>query len=82
MAKKKPVIDDLFKRTTDQPQPAKADPITARGVGLKLSEWQEIETLAEGLNMTPHALAVYLLRYGMTDLRAGKIKTKTTTTLE
>ena len=51
--------------------------IDPKGVGLKLSEWKEIEYLAKVLGMTRHKLAVKLLRYGLSHLKSGKIKTKT-----
>ena len=83
---KKPAIGNLFSKT-EQAQPSRGeDKIDAKGVGLKLSEWQEIEDRAKALGMTRHGLAAILLRYGLEHLRSGKIKTKTetqkTTTLD
>ncbi len=71
---KKPKID-VFERTSTQPQ--QDDIIEAKGVGLKSSEWAEIEQRAQSLGMTRHKLAAILLRYGLDHLRQGKIKTKT-----
>ena len=83
MAKKKPAIGDLFsKTTTTQADDAPADPITARGVGIKASEWAEVERLAGDYGLTAHALAVRLLRYGLDALKAGKIKSKRSKTLD
>ena len=82
---KKPIIGNLFEKTETQ-RNKKDDIIDAKGVGLKLSEWQEIEDRAKALGMTRHGLAAILLRYGLDQLRTGKIKTKTetqkTTTLD
>ena len=68
----------LAKTSTDKP----IDIIESRGVGLKQSEWAFIEKAAAELNLTTHGLAVYLLRYGLKEYKAGKIKTKTQTTLD
>lgn len=76
MAKKKPLID-VFTKTSNEAQPAQDDLIEAKGVGLKSSEWAEIEQRAQSLGMTRHGLAAILLRYGLDHLRQGKIKTKT-----
>lgn len=82
---KKPALGNLFQKTEPKPSEGK-DTIDAKGVGLKLSEWQEIEDRAKALGMTRHGLAAILLRYGLDHLRTGKIKTKTetqkTTTLD
>lgn len=75
---KKPAIGNLFSKTESQPSMGD-DKIDAKGVGLKLSEWQEIEDRAKALGMTRHGLAAILLRYGLEHLRTGKIKTKTET---
>ena len=53
------------------------DKIQARGVGLKISEWAEIDRLAEELSITPHAVAAYGVRYFLKASRDGKIKTET-----
>ena len=68
----------LAKTQPDKP----ADIIESRGVGLKKSEWEYIEKTAAELNLTTHGLAVSLLRYGLKDYKAGKMKTKTQTTLD
>lgn len=83
MAKAKPKID-VFQKTTseDIQQPLTADDvIEANGVGLKKSEWAEIEQLAQRMGITRHKLAAMLLRYGLDHLRSGKIKTKTEKTI-
>lgn len=81
MAKKKPAIGDLFTKTTTQAE-TPADPIAARGVGLKVSEWAELERLASANGMTVHALAVKLLHYGLEALKSGRIKSKSQKTLD
>ncbi len=53
------------------------DKISARGVGLKASEWVELEKIAKEVGTTPHAIAAFGIRYFMKDYRAGKIKTQT-----
>ena len=50
------------------------DKIQARGVGLKQSEWAELEQIARQMDTTPHAIAAYGIRYFLKDYRAGKIK--------
>lgn len=78
MAKKqKPSMTDLFNTTTAEG--GEGDIIKARGVGLKVSEWGEVEAIAGELGMTPHAVSAYLLRYGLKAYRAGKIKPETKT---
>lgn len=53
------------------------DKISARGVGLKASEWAELEKIAEEIGITPHAAAAYGIKRFMKDYKAGKIKTQT-----
>jgi hypothetical protein len=50
------------------------DRISARGVGLKSSEWAELEKIAQDAGLKPHAVAAYAIRYFLKDYRAGKIK--------
>jgi hypothetical protein len=52
------------------------DKIQVRGVGLKQSEWVELEKIAEGLELTPHAVAVYGVRYFLKAYQEGKIRTQ------
>lgn len=52
------------------------DSIKSRGVGLKLSEWEEIEKIAADLGIKPYALAAYALRYFLKAWHEGKIKTQ------
>jgi hypothetical protein len=53
------------------------DKVRAHGIGLKDSEWSELEKIAEALGVTAHAAAVYAIRYFMRDYKAGTIKTQT-----
>jgi hypothetical protein len=53
------------------------DKIQARGVGLKRSEWEEMEKIAGEIGVTAHAAAAYAIKYFMRDYKAGKIKTQT-----
>ncbi len=53
------------------------DKIRARGVGMKESEWAELEKIAKEIGVTVHAAASYGIKYFMRDYKAGKIKTQT-----
>lgn len=59
------------------------DKIQARGIGLKLSEWAEVDKIASELEITPHAVTSYGVRYFLKAYQEGKIKphTKKTQTL-
>lgn len=82
MAKAKPKIDVFEKTAEPQQQPLTADDvIDAKGVGLKKSEWAEIDERAQSMGITRHKLAAMLLRYGLDHLRSGKIKTRTEKTI-
>lgn len=82
MAKAKPSMTDLFTKT-EGAQGAQDDIIKARGVGLKISEWAELEKIAGDLGLTLHAVSVYAMKYFLKQYQAGKIKpeTKRTQTL-
>ena len=82
MAKKKITSLGIFAKTEPSPDKPAQDLIESRGVGLKQSEWEFIEKTAAELNLKTHGLAVSLLRYGLKDYKAGKMKTKTQTTLD
>lgn len=55
------------------------DPITSRGLGLRASEWAEVDRIAAEWNITPHALTVMGVRYFLQQLAAGNIETETRT---
>ena len=87
MAEKKPLINtDLFART-EPPEmslrkddiPGDKDIISARGVGLKLSEWRELDAIAKDLGMNSHALRTYAIRRFLSEYKAGKIQATTKT---
>ncbi len=65
MADKKPKLE-VFNQT--QPEPPKPepsdepDPVKARGIGLKISEWQHLEAIADELGVTRHKLSLWILR--------------------
>lgn len=81
MVKTKPSVKGLFDKT-EANQGAPQDIIKSRGVGLKESEWRDLETIAGELDITLHAVSAYLLRYGLKEYRAGKIKPAAKKTLE
>lgn len=53
------------------------DPIKARGIGLKQSEWARWDEIADQLGMTTHSLAAWALREFMRRWEAGEIPTET-----
>jgi hypothetical protein len=79
----KPKVDSPLKQATKASGPAQDDPVESNGVGLKASEWREIEAIAQELGTNRHAVAAYGLRYFLKAYRAGKIQpeTKKTQTL-
>jgi hypothetical protein len=54
-----------------------SDIIRSRGIGLKLSEWEDVDKIAAELGITPHAIAAYGVRYFLKAWHEGKIKTET-----
>jgi hypothetical protein len=57
-----------------QAQPS--DPVTAKGVPLRASEWAELDRIVEEYDSprpTLASLLSYFVRYGLADYRAGKI---------
>ncbi len=52
----------------------KNDLIKPRGVGLKASEWAELEKIANDSGIKLHAVTAYAIRYFLKEYRAGKIK--------
>ena len=78
MAKSKPSVKGLFDKTASPATASKAkDIIKARGVGLKESEWAEIESIAAAMGQTMHYVSAELLRAGLEQYRTGKLKPKT-----
>jgi hypothetical protein len=53
------------------------DLVKSRGLGLKLSEWEEIDQIADDLSWKPHAVVAYGVRYFLKAWRGGEIKKST-----
>jgi len=86
MAKKQSGLDDIF-RSTDKPpaksrQAARQGMIPAEGrtvpvgVGLKESEVEALDDIANGLGVSRNALMRYAVRYFLTEYTAGRIDLK------
>jgi hypothetical protein len=89
MPKKRPTIDikkeaRLFDRTEPQaPIPDESDPMKVTGVGLRLSEQNELAQIAKELGVTHHALLQYAVRDFMRRWKAGeRPKTRSKTVLD
>jgi len=78
MVKKALIDSNLFAKTT-KAEPPPQDIIAAQGVGLKLSEWAVLDAIAADLEMKPHAIRVYAIRYFLAQYKAGKIQPQTRT---
>jgi hypothetical protein len=76
MAKRKPSLTGLFEKTETQGE-GQRDIVEAHGVGLKKSEWAEMEQIAGELGITLHAVTAYGVRYFLKAYREGKIKPET-----
>jgi len=62
MAKKQqPDLSNIFAKT-EQAAPAPDDPVRPVGIGLKISEWGELEKIAAELGVTRHQLTMWILR--------------------
>ena len=73
----------IFAKTEPSPdKPADPEKSISWGVSLKGSEWAEIEKISAELNMKRGALAALFVRYAVKEYKAGKMKTKTTKTLD
>jgi hypothetical protein len=59
-----------------------ANPVNAKGVGLRQLEWDYIDQIAGelGQGVTGHSVAVYLLRNALKRYRKGEIEIPTKTT--
>lgn len=85
MAKKTTDLSNPFTRTEPAPQPERgrrrdpSDPIRSKGVGLRTSEWERLQALADGLGVELHPLCVWLLRHGLAELEAGRLTPTTET---
>jgi len=75
--------DDPLRRTEPaQPQEEEQpDPVQPVGIGLKTSEWERMQEIADELGIKRHALAMWALRDFMQRYEAGEIQTETKKTL-
>jgi len=67
---------NTFASNSEEPIVA-PDPVRARGIGLRLSEWSEIDETAHHLGMTPHALAAHAVRDWLKRYYGGEIELET-----
>ena len=66
---------------TSQEQEQPEDPVKAYGIGLRVSEWETIDQIANDLGMNRHAVALWALRDFLKRYDAGEIQTVTQKTL-
>ena len=70
----------LFEKTESaQPQESPAKPkdeVKSYGVGLRESEWLQIEAIAAEMSITKHAVAAYALKDFLKRWDAGEIETQ------
>ena len=52
------------------------NPIKVHGVGIRESEWQQLEAIAGEMGITKHALAAYAVKDFLKRWEAGEIQTK------
>jgi hypothetical protein len=76
---KRSLVSEVTRTATAQDQ-APQDIIKARGVGLKLSEWAQLEQIAGELGITLHAVTAYAVKYFLKAYQEGKIKPEKKTT--
>ena len=57
--------------TIDQ---APSGPTITKGVGLKESEWQELQEIGAEVGETQHAMTAYAVRYFLKQYRTGEIQ--------
>ncbi len=55
------------------------DIIKTRGLGLRLSEWEEVDKIAAEMEVKPHGVLTFAVRYFLKHWREGRIKIKTET---
>jgi len=80
MAKRAVIDTDLFAKTEQtENQPEEKIKNNPKGVFLKLAEWAELEKIATDLDMKPHALRSYAIRYFIAQYKTGKVHTTTQT---
>lgn len=76
MAKTKPSLSGLIRRTEPTPKETSApsNRTSTVSVGLKQSEIDELQTIANANSVTRNNLMAYVLRTFLRDYRTGKIK--------
>lgn len=81
--KQKPDMSSIFAKTDQAGSETReaSGPTVTQGVGLKASEWAEIEDIADELGQTRHAIAAYALRYFLKQYQAGAIQPEQKPTL-
>ena len=73
---------DKATNKTDKQSQAGDSPVITKGLGLRLSEWQELEDLAAELGLqSRHAMTAYAVRYFIKQYRAGEIEMQSRQTL-
>jgi hypothetical protein len=72
---KKSGLDDIFKKT--ERTGVKSDPVKPRGVGLKISEWERLDVIAQELGATSHKLATHAIREWIARYTKGEVETVT-----
>jgi hypothetical protein len=89
MAKKTNPIIGMF-TGQEQPQAKKRmgrpgnpdDPIKPRGIGLRVSEWAELEAIAETMHAKTNHLAAWAIRDFVKRYKSGDLPTETKTVLK
>jgi len=83
MAKQKPDMTNIFARTDPESRQAQeaTGPTITKGVGLKESEWAELQDIAAELGITQHAISAYALRHFLKQYRTGNIPLENKPTL-
>jgi hypothetical protein len=83
MAKKKitGLSDALIRKTEDAPaQPeTEKDLVKPRGIGLKDSEWRQLDAIGAELASNAHALAAWAIRDFIRRYESGELPTRTET---
>ena len=81
---------DIFKRT-DKPRrkargrrsPEPGDPVKTRGIGLRVSEWEALDKIAQELGVNTNGLAIWILLDFLKRYEAGyRPETETKTVLK
>lgn len=74
----KPSLKGILEKTTPASSEKKpGDIIAARGVGLKKSEWAQLEKISKELGTSLHSVTAYGVRYFLKAYQAGKIQPET-----